>query len=280
MAGLLELLSSSGRPPVWLDYVDYAGALLARGKIPWLDVTAYVAWQRQAQGLLKSDVVPVPLEPAVAAWLAVHPELTEAMGAKKRTVAALRTLLADEALRGHLVDLTKTVRVTMGGKPMALCLPSPRRWVALAYAQAFPDSEAPEVSDDDADSASVYMADFLRLFGEAGVDVLLLEEAAGSEPASAEALKLYQSVLNVGAHYRWQLGLALPVAASLADTAGSVAFSIAPKAIGGGPTGLWLPDAFWTGTEAPTPPAGGFRYARIPADAKPETVLERLATLR
>ena len=136
----------------------------------------------------------MPVAPAVAAWLAANPELTTAMGAKKRTVSPLRTLLADEALRAHLVDLTKTVRVTMGGKPLALCVPSPRRWVGLAYGQGFADADAPEVGDEEADSASVYMADFLRLFGDAGVDVLLLEETAQTEPASADALKVYQSV--------------------------------------------------------------------------------------
>ena len=50
--------------------------------------------------------------------------------------------------------------------------------------------------------------------------------------------------------------------------------------MGGIPNGLWLPDGFWSGASAEAPAAGGFRYARVPADGKPETVLERLATLR
>src|SRR5882757_3842478 len=106
---LTERLAADGRC-LWLDYDAYAGALLANGSVPWLDVDALVGWMRKAQSLLKSDVVAVPMATVVEQWLAVHPELKTAMAARRRAVFPLKTLLADAALRTHLVELSKALR--------------------------------------------------------------------------------------------------------------------------------------------------------------------------
>lgn len=270
----LDSLLSAGRKPLWLDYGDYAGALLAQGAVPWLDVSALVAWQRKAQGLLKSDVLQLPVAAVCAAWLAANPSLREAMAAKKRTVFPLKTLLADEALRAHLVELAKGLRACFADLPLALACPSPRRWVADAFRQAHGAGEEVEVGDDETDSAAVYVADFLRSFGDAGIDVLLLQESLDSEPASTESLALYQPVLNIAAHYRWSTVLDAP-AGRLSD-AGGFGFLIAPQAGGG----RHVPAEFWGGAEAPDCPPQGFRHALIPAQAQPESVLQRLAGLR
>jgi len=270
----LHSLLSAGRKPLWLDYGDYAGALLAQGAVPWLDVSALVAWQRKAQGLLKSDVLQLPVAAVCAAWLAAHPSLRQAMAAKKRTVFPLKTLLADEALRAHLVELAKGLRACFADLPLALACPSPRRWVADAFRQSHGAGEEVEVGDDETDSAAVYVADFLRSFGDAGIDVLLLQESLDSEPAGTESLALYQPVLNIAAHYRWSTVLDAP-AGRLSD-AGGFGFLIAPQAGGG----RHVPAEFWGGAEAPDCPPQGFRHARIPAQAQPEHVLQRLAGLR
>jgi hypothetical protein len=269
-----DSLLSAARKPLWLDYGDYAGALLAQGAVPWLDVSALVAWQRKAQGLLKSDVLQLPVATVCAAWLAANPPLREAMAAKKRTVFPLKTLLADEALRAHLVELAKGLRTCFAELPLALACPSPRHWVAEAFRQAHGDGEAVEVGDDETDSAAVYVADFLRSFGDAGVDVLLLQESLDSEPASTEALALYQPVLNIAAHYRWSTVLDAP-AGRLSDATG-FGFLIAASAGGG----RRIPTEFWSGAGAPDCPPQGFRHAAIPAAAQPESVLQRLAELR
>jgi hypothetical protein len=47
----------------------------------------------------------------------------------------------------------------------------------------------------------VFIADFLRAFGEAGVDALMLDEVDGH----AADIATYQSVLNLAAHYRWDI---------------------------------------------------------------------------
>lgn len=279
MSALLEVLSGAGARRLWLDYSAYAGRLLAGGKIPWLQVSDYVAWQRKAQGLLKSDVVAVPLAPLVATWVEAHTELREAMAAKRRATFPLKNLLADAELRAHLVELLAALRAGSGRLPLVLCLPSPRAWVRAAHAQAHGADEGLEVGGDEVDSAAVLVADFLRAFGESSVTALLLEERAGDEPDRAE-LAWYQPIVNIAAHYRWDLGLRLPEAARDIAGASGFGFVIAPKAIAGLCSGIATPAGFWKGAPAPACPDDGFRFAEIPGDANPEKVLESLGTLR
>jgi hypothetical protein len=273
-------LLSSGAPALWLDYADYAGRLLAGGKIPWLDVAALIAWYRKAQGLLKSNVVALPLAPLIEAWLGQHGELLEAMRQKRRVPAPLKTLLADEGLRGHVAETLRGLRASMASVPLALVLASPRLWVSEAYLQAFGADSGPEVGADEADSAAVYIADFLRAFGDAGVDVLLLQESAATEPKDAEELECYRSVLNVSAHYRWACGLQVPAAVAGEVLAKNLDFVIAPLALPGIVNGLMVDAGYWSGQSAPAAPGGGFRFARIPPDIQPETALDRLGALR
>ena len=275
---LTERLAAEGRC-LWLDYNAYAGALLASGSVPWLDVDALVGWMRKAQSLLKSDVVAVPVAMVVEQWLGAHPDLKTAMAAKRRVVFPLKTLLADAALRTHLVALSKALRSSFPKPPLLLSLPSPRLWVALASAQALP-GETVEIDADAVDGAAAYIADFLREFAECGIDGILLQESVESEPASAEDLQLYQAVFNVAAHYRWDAGLSLPAAAHDAALGAGPAFVVSPRSAAAGATGLVVKADFWTGAAPSECPAGGFRYAEIPPDAKPESVLDRLAALR
>jgi hypothetical protein len=276
MAAFLDLLSSAPRPILWLESTAYAGRLLANGAIPWLDTGGFVAWQRKAQGLLKSDVTTLPVTEVCAAWIAAHPDLATAMAAKRRAVFPLKTLLGDESLREHLVDLAKGLRASFAQTPLALVLPSPRRWVALAYAQAWTDANV-DVGEDEADSASVYIADFLRAFGDCRIDSLLLEESSSSGLVDTSS---YQTVFNLAAHYRWDVGLRVVSSAGETTTAPGVSYLIAPRVLGAVRTGLALAPEFWSGAPAPPNPHGGFRYVEVPAGAQPETVLDRLATLR
>ena len=275
---LSERVASNG-PCLWLDYDAYAGALLANGSVPWLDVDALIGWMRKAQSLLKSDVIAVPVATVVEQWLVVHPELKTAMAAKRRVVFPLKTLLADTALRSHLVSLVKPLRSSFAKPSLLLSLPSPRLWVALASAQALP-GETIGIDADAVDSAAAYIADFLREFADCGIDGIVLRESAESEPASAEDLQLYQAVFNVAGHYRWDAGLRLPAAAHDAALAAGPAFVVSPRGSATGVAGLVVNAEFWAGEGPPECPTGGFRYAEIPVDAKPESVLDRLAALR
>ena len=279
MGAFLELLRRPGGTSViWLDSHNYTGRLLAGGAPPWLDVAAFVAWQRKAQGLLKGSVASLPVAPVAAAWLEAHPDLRGAMGAKTRSVYPLKTLLADERLREHLVEMASGMRAALTGL-LALALPSPRAWVALAYRQGH--GETVEVGEDEADSASVYMADFLRAFGEVGLDAVLLQEASEDQPNKVEDLHAYQAVYNVAVHYKWDVGLQLSSATALSGAApADLAFVVASdKVLDGLPHGIALGDAFWNGAERLVMRGVDFHFAEIPEDAIPERVLERLASL-
>lgn len=256
---------------VWLDSLEYCAALLSKGVVPWLNVAELISLLGRAQGLLKSDVIALPLAPVCEAWLAQHSALREAMNAKSRALYPLKTLLADTELREHLVEVADGLRTSVPNAVFVLTLPSPHAWVGVAYAQARA-GESVEVGANEIDGAALYMADFLREFGKSGIDSLLMLESAGTQDVA-----LYQAVNNVARHYRWDAGLKAdiavdPAAAALLD------FAIDPVDGGGMRHGVAVPAGYWNGDgEAPT---AKFRYACIPAQAKPEIVLDKLAALR
>lgn len=278
MGRLLER-TAVGSGLVWLDYTDYAGALLAGGSVPWLNVTATVAWYRKAQGLLRSDVVTVPAWRVMTAWLDTHPVLRDAMRAKNRAIHPLRTLLSEEPLRDHLVELARALRSCFAELVLAVGLPSPRLAIHEAYTVAFGSGDVPQIGEDEVDAACPHIASFLRGFGETGLDTLLLEESAVTEPVADAEVTWYQSVLNVAAHYRWDVGLAVP-GDRFGGGAQGVDFFIAPRAVAGVPQGFALPAEFWDELPPPVIHVPDFLYASIPAGAVPERVLERLALLR
>ena len=277
MGVFVDRVRVGGGRVLWLDYVDYAGRLLAAGNVPWLEPASCAAWLRKAQGLLRSDVCALPLERVAAAWLLANPGVCEAMGARSRTVYPIKVLLGEEALRAHLVALYGALRASVPGPVFALSLPSPRAWVQQCYRLAH-DSDA-EVGEDEADSASLYIADLLRDFGESGVDAIELVETTATEPATAADLACYQSVLNVAGHYRWDCGLR--VAGLRYDGQGSsLDFIVSPGSVAGPLHGRVLGPEFWDGLDAPGAAGGTFRYSAVPAECNPERVLERLTTLR
>ena len=282
MAGLSERLTGLGNGP-WLEYVGYAGKLLAGGKVPWTAVDGAMAWLRQAQGLLRSSVVAVPVATIAAAWLDQNPALRVAMAGKSRTIFPLRTLLADPGLRAHLRGLVEATGASLSSLPLVAVIPSPRTWVGLAYDQAFAGSEV-DIDEDAIDSAASYIADFLRELPQTMVAGILLDESGVTTPLSADTVALYQPIFNIANHYRWQVGILVPQAGSgdaiAAAATGAPDFWITAEPVAGKTCGVIIGDAIWSGAAAPARPEGGFRYAAIPTDSQPESVLERLATLQ
>lgn len=268
-----KLFKNNDQPAVWLDYVDYAGALLASGQPPWLSEADMIAWVGKAQGLLASQVILLPLDRIVAAWIESHPVLQEAMAKRQRSTFALKTLLADEGLRAYLKELALSFRAGFANTPLVLSCPSPALWVLQAWRSV--NAEPLALSNEDADSASVYMADFLRSFGDAGLEALLLQE---NEATESTDIALYQPVLNVAEHYRWATGLLAPTG-QLIEASEQLNFVISPQA-SGAKGGRLLPAEFWQAQNEAELGDAAFRYAVIPADAEPETVLQRLASLR
>ena len=278
MGRLVDAIASPTTPLVWLDSDAYASRLFATLP-PWLDVAGLVGWRRKAQGLLRSDVVTLPIEDVCSVWLEANITLAQEMLMKQRNLYPLKTLLADSALRAHLAGLARAIRQSFSELPLVLVTPSPRAWIGAAHAAVHATGDAIEVDDDDADSAAVYVADFLRTFADCHIDALLLDETRVTQPASSASLAPYQAVLNVAAHYRWDVGmkLAMPSSSELASAGVSFVISPEPSDV---ISGTSVDAFFWSG-HAPSPrPSKGFRHADIPAALSPEVALERVAVLR
>lgn len=197
-------------PVLWLDSEAYAGALLAHSGVDWLDVTAIMAWYRQTHALLRSDVVTLPVLSVVNTIIARNPSILPLMQASKCALAPLKAVLASAALRELCVSLVNALRSCFGNKVLALVCPSPQAWAADIYRRAFGDEAVPEFGEDEVDLTALYMADFLRCFGAAGVDVLLLTDAEREPILSDTIITCYQAVLNVARQYNWEIGLHMP----------------------------------------------------------------------
>lgn len=265
--------AAGGKRLLWLDHTAYSARLLAQGQAPWLDTAACVAWLRQAQGLLRPDVLALPLDEVAAAWLERHPNLQAAMAGKAaRGHGPLKALLAAEGLRAQAASLATALRAALPGAVFALVLASPRDGAAQAMAHA---GGSPDAVDEDAvDAAAATLAEFLRLFAQTGVDAVLLRESRPWGANETELLlELYQPVANVARHYGWDWGLQWPEAVALPPGQGP-GFTIAPAPCGTALAGVAVPAGFWEG--GAWPEAGRFDHAHIPADARPETVLAQL----
>lgn len=283
MAKTLTQLLAGDKPPVWLDFYDYAGALFAgAGGIPWFDDAAFAAFHGKAQSLLRSDVVGLPVARIVAALLATRPELAAAMRAKPRPAYPLRRLLADQELREAVAALLPPLRAAAGDGPLALVIPSPRQWLAQACLAAHgrPLAADTAADGDEIDGAAVYVADFLRGFAEAGIDLVLLCESAADGPADAEALSWYDPVFKTARHYRWEVGVLDPAGGLAAADAVGLDFLIAPAAGEGMAGGVILPAEFWRDGSHDAARAGRLSFGEVPVGAVPETVLDRIASLR
>lgn len=250
---------------------------MARGDVPWRESADYIAWQRKTQALLRSDVVSLSLTPLTCDYVRSRLDLQGSMAARRRTGYSLRVLLADEQFRAVAANLANELRAAFAGQPVALLSPTPRAWVALAHALAH-GGEEPSVDADDAEDASAYLADFLRLFGNSGLDVLLLHEPSSTGPSALDDPS-FVPLANLSSHFRWDLGLRSPHGVT-GEQACGLSFAITPVATSlPVELGCEVPGRFWLG-EPVASFGGSFLFAEIPEQAVPETVLERLGELR
>lgn len=265
--------AAAGRVPLWLDDAAYSSVLLAGGSPPWSDASAYCAWRRRAQSLLRSDVLVFPLDAAIVAWLEAHPALVASLGARRRPLYPLKTLLADGELRAHLTELIRALRGVSSDLPLALSFRLPGALAADVFQLAL--GESCEIEDDDADSASVYIADLLRAFGELGIDGLLMGRLSDVSDAPLDAF--CQPILNLAAHYRWEIGRLQPPQHPVDGLSFVVTSASTNNAV---PTGTVIDAAFWRDEQTLAPASGAFRYVEIPTTLAPELVLSKLDVLR
>jgi hypothetical protein len=138
------------------------------------------------------------------------------------------------------------------------------QWLARTHEfSGAPD--ASELDADDAENASMYVADWLRGLAALSVVGVLLDDMSPSSghPCVPVDLDTYTPVTNVTDHYRWTIGLRRAQGISLK---------------GDGSVGTAIAEAFWLEDEQEVP-AGDFFLAHLPPAAVPEDVLGRLALL-
>ena len=202
MGKTIRELSQGTKPGVWLDFYDYGARLLANGDIPWLDQANFSAFFGKAQALLKSGVVSLPVERVTDALLTAHPSVRDEMRAKSRTSYPLRRLLEQALLRETVAGLLAPLRAANADRPLVLAVPSPRRWLALAYEQAHGRPLDPAIAGngDEIGGAAMFVADFLGAFSESGVDAVLLAETPGIAALDEQQISWYGPVLNKAHH--------------------------------------------------------------------------------
>jgi hypothetical protein len=252
---------ASGTRPVWLKDTAYTVRVLMHGAVNWAHPTAVVHWRRNALQLLNPDVAVLDLLAACRGW---------AGSGDTHSSSDLSWVHADREFAAYVSDLIRALRASTN-KPLALEMPSPRKWMAISPGFA---GKGAKDGDDLIEDIAADTARFLRLQGDAGVDVVLLHEDNVPDAGTEAALACYASLVNTAKHFRWDLGIRLPQPCALPPP--RFEFAIAPR----GAPGIDLPETFWQGSEAPPLGPGGFYYAEIPEGAQPSEVLGRLKSLR
>jgi hypothetical protein len=264
--------------PLWINGWDYGEKLLNKGKTaPWGDVGAFVSFHKQLQGLLGSDVLTVNVGAFYDFWLQQNPGLLQQMASKRRLGFALRTLLANQSARQQLHEIVAAVCESNSGMPVLLEMSSPKSWMGDAHCKA-QKKDSTEVSWDDAESASMYVADFIRLFSDCALSGIVLHDSEGDGPASEADTLRYQPVINVAEHYNWQVALNGCSNDFTASSDQGVSVCLGSQE---GAQGQTLTPSYFSDRQgAPAISAGQFMYVVVPSDAIPESVLECLAELR
>lgn len=248
---------------VVLDFHDYAQAVFLKGRpTPWGEAMAYSNFLGQAQGVLKSDALLLPLDRLYVDLLQASPDLRRAMGAKSRTGYALRTLLADPAVSTRVTEFATTF-VKCQRSPVVIQLASPYRWLRSTHALVGAESE---IDADNAENAAMYMADLIRGFAALPLAGILLDDRSpeGSPAGLEVGIDSYSPVANVTENYGWTLAMRRELSTTVAGQ-DDVGTSIAAD--------------FWRGEEVQPLPPGDFLVGEIPSDAVPETVMSRIAAI-
>ncbi len=278
------LSSEEASPRLWIDFNAYARKLLlAEGGNPWTTPAAYMSFYGQAHALVNAEIVVINVWDLFQQWMQEDKDAVNSMAGKKRITVALRTMLEAYAPRELLAEVITAMSNNYGESvPMVLVMPSPRSLIAKAHKAANGDDVIPEESH--VDAASMYVADFLRYYSETDLSGVLLMEDPDLMPASGEELSLYQPLLNVAKHYRWSVGVHLPLADGGFTVPEDIDFSIVPDqiAVTTNAGGTDITNLLWNEENENAIPASGkgFYYLSIPAETRPELVLDKLAGLR
>ena len=124
----------------------------------------------------------------------------------------------------------------------------------------------------------MYLADYLRTYADCPLSGLLIRDEPGEGPSNASELARYQPLVNVAAHYQWQVVLD-GCGEGEVDTAAAGGVLLLGADIGG------LSGVRVTGIDEPpgvdaSLPGNCYFHVAVPENATPERVLEFLDNLR
>lgn len=282
---IVEHLTAGGDSgKLWIDFNAYTKKLLlAEGENPWTNPAAYMSYYGQAHGLVNADVAVLDVWDLFHHWMLEDDEAIPSMAGKKRITVAAKVMLEAFAPRELLAEVLTAVNNNYGGSvPIALAMPSPRSLLIKANKAANNTDVEPEESH--IDTASMYMADYLRYFSETGLSGVLLMEDPASMPTSSEELSWYQPIYNIAKHYRWSAGVHLPFSEDGFSVPDDVNFSIVPIScpIAASSLGVDISTPLWSadGDIEAIKSVNAFKYVSIPEDTTPEVVLDTLSSLR
>lgn len=279
MAGNLTDTLADASGAVWLDSWAYCRRLFLEGRpLQWGNSAEIDGFIRKSESLLKPSVTCLPVGEFLRHAVHAIPGLQGAMGAKKRSGYALKTLLRDGDLRNQINNALRITSEAVSTKPITVSIPAPRALIAWAYEVAHGEP-IPDLTLDHADSASVYISDFLTSLSGSELKGVLVEESCASESDWAEELAIYTPIKNVATHRRWALGVRLPFVPVKPASTEPFDFIVCPVA-GESESlleGRWLGPDFWNGGSPEV--SAGFNYSVVPEDAVPELVLERRKSL-
>ena len=274
------LSSGEGSPRLWVNFNEYAKTLLlGNDSNPWITPASYLAYYTQAHSLVKADVVVLDIWDLFHHWMEEDASAVSSMAEKTRATFALKTLLEAYAPRELLAEVLTAVDNNYGNSaPIVLVIPSPRTLLVRAHKRATGNDLQPDEMA--IDTASMYMADFLRYFSETNLSGILLVEDPSFMPESTEEISWYQPVLNVAKHYRWSVGLQLPFLDGGFSAPVEIDFTIIPEqsVASAESLGVDISQSLWT--NGGTQESKGFLYLSIPVDVNPEKVLETLSSLK
>jgi hypothetical protein len=280
---LVKYLSDGeGSPKLWIDFNVYTKKLLlAEGENPWTNPASYMSFYGQAHGLVNADVVVMDIWDLFHHWMQEDEEAIPSMAGKKRITVAAKTMLEAFAPRELLAEVLTAIGNNYGGSvPIVLVIPSPRSLLIKANKAANGIDVEPE--EGHIDTASMYLADYLRYFSEIDISGVLLREDPDSMPESAEELSWYQPVYNVAKHYRWSVGVHLPFSNDGFNIPDDINFSIVPAtcSVADSSVGKDISKPLWEAKDTVSSAGNGFNYLTIPEDTTPELVLDTLSSLR
>lgn len=245
-------------PKAWVNGSAFGATILRGGENPWLTPGEYGFFQRDLASLMKLVLIDIDTDLALDAYLAISDRKINV-----DDVGDLEDLLLDAAFAAHLKRGIETVMGIAASRPVALSLPGPG-----LLSQRYLANET--IDENVLDDLSMAQASLLREIFRPDISFVRITENR------ADALEMLSPLSNLASHYECTSVLLLRDEA--ANTRGACDFNFVYRENGNdSKEGYVLGGRRLLQTQKlPDHPSC---FVDVPADAMPEMVLMRLASL-